>query len=95
MGRMHSKGKGMSGSALPYKRTPPSWLKITANEVRHQRCQVHKNIAVTLECSYGNSWALERCVPGPFKLGAVVGELQLRLAQGSCENNMLISMGHK
>lgn len=34
MGRMHSKGKGMSGSALPYKRTPPSWLKITGHEVR-------------------------------------------------------------
>ena len=24
---------GISSSALPYKRTPPSWLKITANEV--------------------------------------------------------------
>ena len=34
MGRMHSKGKGMSGSALPYKRTPPSWLKVTSAEVR-------------------------------------------------------------
>lgn len=34
MGRMHSKGKGMSSSALPYKRSPPSWLKTTATEVR-------------------------------------------------------------
>lgn len=34
MGRMHSKGKGMSGTALPYKRTPPSWLKFTDTEVR-------------------------------------------------------------
>ena len=33
MGRMHSKGKGLSSSALPYKRTPPSWLKITETEV--------------------------------------------------------------
>ena len=33
MGRMHSKGKGLSGSALPYKRSPPSWLKMTAPEV--------------------------------------------------------------
>jgi len=33
MGRMHSRGKGISGSALPYRRTPPSWLKITKNEV--------------------------------------------------------------
>lgn len=33
MGRMHSKGKGLSGSALPYKRSPPSWLKISEPEV--------------------------------------------------------------
>jgi hypothetical protein len=29
MGRMHAPGKGISDSALPYKRTPPSWLKAT------------------------------------------------------------------
>ena len=34
MGRMHAPGKGISGSALPYKKTPPSWLKTTASEVR-------------------------------------------------------------
>ena len=34
MGRMHSKGKGMSSSALPYKRSAPSWLKTTPQEVR-------------------------------------------------------------
>lgn len=33
MGRMHSKGKGLSRSALPYKRSPPSWLKISPDEV--------------------------------------------------------------
>ncbi|GAB4820583.1 hypothetical protein N2152v2_007629 [Parachlorella kessleri] len=33
MGRMHSKGKGKSRSALPYKRSPPSWLKISSQEV--------------------------------------------------------------
>jgi hypothetical protein len=32
-GRMHSNGKGISDSALPYKRTPPSWLKETAAQV--------------------------------------------------------------
>lgn len=30
---MHSKGKGISKSALPYRRTPPSWLKTTPSEV--------------------------------------------------------------
>lgn len=36
-----SKGKGMSSSAIPYKRTPPSWCKATATEVR----------AVLFECA--------------------------------------------
>lgn len=30
---MHSNGKGISDSALPYKRTPPAWLKETATQV--------------------------------------------------------------
>lgn len=33
MGRMHSRGKGIAASALPYKRSPPSWLKVSAAEV--------------------------------------------------------------
>lgn len=33
MGRMHSFGKGIAASALPYKRTPPSWLKVSPQEV--------------------------------------------------------------
>lgn len=33
MGRMYGKGKGLSRSALPYKRSAPSWLKITPTEV--------------------------------------------------------------
>ena len=40
MGRMHSGGKGISKSALPYKRTPPSWLKTTAENVEEQVCKL-------------------------------------------------------
>ena len=36
MGRMHSGGKGISQSSLPYKRSPPSWLKVTADQVEDQ-----------------------------------------------------------
>lgn len=36
MGRMHSGGKGISKSALPYKRAPPSWLKTTPEQVEDQ-----------------------------------------------------------
>ena len=33
MGRMHSGGKGIASSSLPYKRSPPSWLKVTSTQV--------------------------------------------------------------
>uniref|UniRef100_A0A7S2V1V2 Small ribosomal subunit protein uS15 N-terminal domain-containing protein n=1 Tax=Fibrocapsa japonica TaxID=94617 RepID=A0A7S2V1V2_9STRA len=42
MGRMHSRGKGMASSALPYKRTPPSWLKISAKDVEDHVCKLAK-----------------------------------------------------
>lgn len=36
MGRMHTPGKGIAASALPYKRSPPAWLKVSAKEVEAQ-----------------------------------------------------------
>lgn len=33
MGRMHSGGKGISKSSVPYKRSPPAWLKVSASQV--------------------------------------------------------------
>jgi len=33
MGRMHTPGKGISKSALPYKRSPGAWVKATAAQV--------------------------------------------------------------
>ncbi|URE09558.1 40S ribosomal protein [Musa troglodytarum] len=59
MGRMHSRGKGISSSALPYKRTPPSWLKISAAEVEESICKFSKKgltpsqIGVILRDSHG------------------------------------------
>lgn len=32
MGRLHSKGKGISSSAIPYRRSAPSWCKTTEKE---------------------------------------------------------------
>mmetsp|Transcript_12736 Transcript_12736/g.22521 ORF Transcript_12736/g.22521 Transcript_12736/m.22521 type:complete len:153 (-) Transcript_12736:2412-2870(-) len=40
MGRMHSKGKGMSSSAMPYKRSAPSWCKATSTEVNDSICKL-------------------------------------------------------
>mmetsp|Transcript_8357 Transcript_8357/g.19776 ORF Transcript_8357/g.19776 Transcript_8357/m.19776 type:complete len:149 (-) Transcript_8357:697-1143(-) len=42
MGRMHSKGKGISRSALPYRRNPPSWMKTTDTEVCEKICKLAK-----------------------------------------------------
>merc|ERR1711988_1844670 len=59
MGRMHSKGKGISKSALPYRRTPPPWLKITPTEVVEHICKLAKKglapsqIGVILRDSHG------------------------------------------
>ncbi|CAG9461475.1 unnamed protein product [Pedinophyceae sp. YPF-701] len=59
MGRMHSKGKGMSSSAMPYRRTPPSWLKTSAEDVIDTICKFAKKgmtpsqIGVALRDSHG------------------------------------------
>ncbi|KAI9316339.1 40S ribosomal protein S13 [Dichotomocladium elegans] len=59
MGRMYSRGKGMSGSALPYRRTPPSWLKTSTEEVVDLICKNAKKglspaqIGVILRDSHG------------------------------------------
>ncbi|RDX90080.1 40S ribosomal protein S13, partial [Mucuna pruriens] len=59
MGRMHSRGKGISSSALPYKRTPPTWLKISSQDVEENICKFAKKgltpsqIGVILRDSHG------------------------------------------
>ncbi|GJS02806.1 40S ribosomal protein S13 [Tanacetum coccineum] len=59
MGRMHSSGKGISASAKPYKRTPPSWLKISPQDVQDSICKFAKKgltpsqIGVILRDSHG------------------------------------------
>nr|QLA09576.1 40S small subunit ribosomal protein uS15 [Euglena gracilis]6ZJ3_ST Chain ST, Ribosomal protein uS15 [Euglena gracilis] len=59
MGRMHSKGKGISNSCLPYRRTAPSWLKTSSREVVDQICKLAKKgvppaqIGIQLRDSHG------------------------------------------
>eukprot|EP00744_Colponema_vietnamica_P000281 GILI01000504.1.p1 GENE.GILI01000504.1~~GILI01000504.1.p1 ORF type:complete len:153 (+),score=63.83 GILI01000504.1:37-495(+) len=33
MARMYGSGKGIAGSSLPYRRTPPAWLKTSTQDV--------------------------------------------------------------
>ena len=59
MGRMHAPGKGIASSALPYRRNPPSWLKVTSDEVVEHICKLARKgltpsqIGVTLRDSHG------------------------------------------
>lgn len=42
MGRLHSNGKGISASAVPYSRNPPAWLKTTPEQVVEQISKLAK-----------------------------------------------------
>merc|ERR1712214_220341 len=59
MGRMHAPGKGISQSALPYRRSVPNWLKLTSDEVKEQIFKLAKKgltpsqIGVILRDSHG------------------------------------------
>lgn len=72
MGRLHSNGKGISASALPYSRTPPAWLKTTPEQVVDQICKLAKKgatpsqIGVVLRDSHGI--AQVKVVTGMYKL---------------------------
>ncbi|XP_022663861.1 40S ribosomal protein S13 [Varroa jacobsoni] len=59
MGRMHAPGKGISQSAIPYCRSVPNWLKLTADDVKEQIYKLAKKgmtpsqIGVILRDSHG------------------------------------------
>ncbi|KAJ1648370.1 ribosomal 40S subunit protein S13 [Coemansia asiatica] len=40
MGRMYTSGKGISKSAIPYRRAPASWVKATPEDVCDQICKL-------------------------------------------------------
>jgi small subunit ribosomal protein S13e len=56
---MHTPGKGISKSALPYRRSVPQWLKLSADEVKEQIYKLAKKgmspsqIGVILRDSHG------------------------------------------
>ena len=59
MGRMYSKGKGISKRSLPYRKAPPSWVQISASDLTQQiikmakRGQSPSQIGVVLRDQYG------------------------------------------
>lgn len=58
-GRLSAHRKGISKSALPYRRTPPSWLKVNPGEVTEHVCKLARKgltpsqIGVILRDSHG------------------------------------------
>ena len=59
MGRMHSKGKGISRRSLPYRKAPPSWVQIAASDLTDQIVKLARKgstpsqIGVILRDNYG------------------------------------------
>lgn len=59
MGRLHSKGKGISSSTVPYSRNPPSWLKASPDQIADQICKLARKgaapsqIGVVLRDAHG------------------------------------------
>eukprot|EP00771_Trimastix_marina_P001709 gnl/Trimastix_PCT/28.p2 GENE.gnl/Trimastix_PCT/28~~gnl/Trimastix_PCT/28.p2 ORF type:complete len:153 (+),score=47.69 gnl/Trimastix_PCT/28:80-538(+) len=59
MGRMHCPGKGIARSALPYRTSVPSWMKMSPGQVSELVCKLAKKgllpsqIGVMLRDSYG------------------------------------------
>merc|ERR1712003_242693 len=59
MGRMHAPGKGLSSSALPYRKSVPTWLKLSPDDVVTQIMKLAKKglrpsqIGVILRDSHG------------------------------------------
>ncbi|ESO13029.1 hypothetical protein HELRODRAFT_62947 [Helobdella robusta] len=59
MGRMHAPGKGISQSSLPYRRSVPTWLKLSSDDVKEQIYKLAKKgltpsqIGVILRDSHG------------------------------------------
>lgn len=44
---MYGKGKGIATSAIPYKRTPPTWLKMKSEDVVDHICKLAKKGSAT------------------------------------------------
>ena len=78
MGRMHSDGKGISRSSLPYRRTPPSWCRVESDAVKTEIVKFAKKgltpsqIGVRLRDSMG--------IP---QVKSITGSKILRLLKGA------------
>jgi len=84
---MHSNGKGISASALPYRRSQPSWSKATPEEVCDQifkfarRGLSPSQIGVILRDSYGVPQVKSVTGNKILRILKTNGELELHITQ--------------
>jgi hypothetical protein len=97
MGRLHSKGKGISSSAIPYSRAPPAWLKTTPEQVVDQICKLARKgatpsqIGVVLRDSHGvaqvkvvtGTFILSHLEPASKRLTHDIGNKILRILKSN------------
>jgi len=94
---MHSDGKGISASAIPYSRAPPAWLKTTPEQVVEQICKLAKKgatpsqIGVVLRDSHGV--AQVKVVTGMLRLWSKILKQKLTAIAGNKILRILKSNG--
>ena len=82
MGRLHSKGKGISSSAIPYSRSVPTWFKSTPDQVVDNICKLAKKgatpsqIGVVLRDSHGV--AQVKVVTGTYQCSSELAQCHFR-----------------
>ncbi|KAH7399327.1 40S ribosomal protein-like protein S13 [Pyrenochaeta sp. MPI-SDFR-AT-0127] len=84
MGRLHSNGKGISASAIPYSRNPPAWLKTTPEQVVEQICKLAKKGATPSQIG-----EILRDSHGIAQVRVVTGNKILRILKSSADRVLL------
>ena len=80
---MHAPGKGISQSALPYRRSVPQWLKLTSDEVKDQIYKLAKKgltpsqIGVILRDSHGVAQVTRHVPRGSDTCGTAVDHISV------------------
>ncbi|KAJ0104417.1 hypothetical protein J7T55_010881 [Diaporthe amygdali] len=83
MGRLHSNGKGISASAVPYSRSAPSWLKTTPDQVVDQICKLAKKGATPSQIG-----VILRDSHGVAQVKVVTGNKILRILKSSAQTRL-------
>merc|ERR1712230_264182 len=75
MGRLHSKGKGIASSAIPYSRSVPTWFKSSPDQVVDNICKLARKGATPSQIG-----VILRDSHGVAQVKVVTGNKILRLA---------------